>query len=96
VIVSNTITESLEDTYVCSGLSEAISKAQEFNRDIFFIGGSGIYAKALPLVDRLYISHVKKEYEGDTHFPAIDLKVDWEEEKVEPNVEFDLKIYRRK
>ena len=36
------------------------------------IGGGQIYAQALPLADRLHITHVLAEIEGDTWFPPID------------------------
>lgn len=45
---------------------------KETTEDVFIIGGSQIYKASLPLVDRLYITHVNKEYEGDIYFPVID------------------------
>ncbi len=40
--------------------------------EIFVIGGAEIYAQALPLASRIYLTEVEAEVEGDTHFPAID------------------------
>lgn len=40
--------------------------------DIFIIGGMQIYKLTLPYADRLYITHINKEYEGDVYFPEID------------------------
>lgn len=39
--------------------------------EIFIIGGGEIYRAAMPLADRLYITRVHHQYEGDTFFPAI-------------------------
>jgi dihydrofolate reductase len=50
--------------------------------EIMMIGGSDIFAKAMPLADRLEITHVHAEPEGDVYFPAIDAKV-WREDKRE-------------
>lgn len=36
------------------------------------IGGAEIYALALPLADRLYVTRVHAEPHGDVYFPAID------------------------
>lgn len=36
-------------------------------------GGGEIYRAAMPVADRLYISHVDLEPEGDAYFPAIDM-----------------------
>ena len=40
--------------------------------EVFVIGGAQIYAQALPLAERIYLTVVGKEYEGDTSFPDID------------------------
>ena len=39
--------------------------------EVFIIGGGEIYRAAMPLADRLYITRVHHQYEGDTFFPAI-------------------------
>jgi len=49
---------------------EAIEKAKEFDREeIFIIGGAEIYKETLPLVDRLYVTKVDLDVEGDAFFP---------------------------
>jgi len=45
---------------------------------IVVAGGAHIYAQALPLATRLFITEVHKPIEGDTRFPQIDPKV-WRE-----------------
>lgn len=40
--------------------------------ECFVIGGAQIYAQALPLADRLYLTRVEHPYEGDTRFPEWD------------------------
>ncbi len=45
---------------------------QETKEDVFIIGGCQIYKASLKYVDRLYITHVNKEYEGNMFFPEID------------------------
>lgn len=44
---------------------------QETKEEVFIIGGAQIYKFCLPLCDRLYITHVNKEYDGDVYFPEI-------------------------
>jgi dihydrofolate reductase len=43
------------------------------DEEVFIAGGADIYAAALPLVDRLYLTIVHAEVEGDTFFPECDL-----------------------
>jgi dihydrofolate reductase len=40
--------------------------------DVFIIGGAELYAATIGIADRLYITEVKAEIDGDTHFPALD------------------------
>ena len=47
--------------------------------EIMVIGGSAVFTEAMPLADRLEITHVHASPEGDAHFPPIDLK-HWREE----------------
>jgi len=94
IVVSNKmgITEGVD---ICRTLEEAIDKAQNYQNDTFFIGGVGIYEAALPIADKLFISHVKKEYVGNVFFPEIPLS-DWQVSETNYFIEFDQKIYIRK
>lgn len=40
--------------------------------EVCVVGGGEIYRQALPHADRLHVTHVETEVEGDTHFPEID------------------------
>ena len=51
--------------------------------EIMVVGGSDVFAKAMPLADQLEITHVDMAPEGDAYFPAIDPKI-WRAEKREP------------
>ena len=51
---------------------EAYLKGVKPEEKVFVIGGSMIYKIALPFADRLYITHVKGKYHGDTYFPDYD------------------------
>ena len=67
-----------EGAEVAGSLDDAIRLAMVRARcmagvdEICVIGGGQIYAQALPLADRLHITHVLAEIEGDTWFPPID------------------------
>jgi dihydrofolate reductase len=40
--------------------------------EVFFIGGAELYAQAIPLADRLYLTEVDIEAVGDAWFPEYD------------------------
>jgi dihydrofolate reductase len=46
--------------------------------EIMIIGGADIFAAAMPLADRLEITHVHASPEGDVYFPVIDAKLWYE------------------
>ena len=64
VLISNNLTAAI-------ALGKAI--ASEDNVDeIMVIGGGEIYAKALSDAERLYLTEVHADIDGDTFFPALD------------------------
>ena len=50
----------------------------EGQEEVFVIGGAEIYKQALPLADRIYLTHIDQDFEGDTFLPAID-PAQWKE-----------------
>ena len=53
-----------------TSLREALSLST--TEHTFIAGGAGLYAEALPLCERLYLTEVLADIEGDTFFPAFD------------------------
>lgn len=56
---------------VVHSLAEAVALFPQ-DEELFIIGGAQIYAEALPVADRFYLTRVDRDYEGDTRFPAWD------------------------
>ena len=44
---------------------------EKYGREIFISGGGLVYKETLSLMDRLYITRIHKEYEGDAFYPKI-------------------------
>ncbi|MBL4668408.1 MAG: dihydrofolate reductase [Flavobacteriales bacterium] len=64
-----------EGCVVLHSLEAAIEHAKNNNEtELFIIGGGQIYKEALEkdLIDKMYITQVHQEFEGDTFFPKID------------------------
>ena len=55
---------------IAGSVEEALSKAGDA-AEVMVIGGSEVYALFLPSADRLYLTRVHAEVEGDAFFPAI-------------------------
>lgn len=66
------------DAETVTSLEDAITLAKARGRcmagvaEICIIGGGEIYRQAMALADRLHVTHVLAEVQGDTRFPPID------------------------
>jgi len=73
-----------EGVVVCQDITAAIEKARELvnlikNTDeIFIIGGAQIYELAMPYIDRLYMTKIHTDVDGDAFFPVLDEK-EWQQ-----------------
>ena len=79
-----------EGCIVAHSIEEAV-KMFSPDEEVFIIGGAQIYKQALPLADKLYLTVVHRNYEGDTSFPEIDYS-EWREvarEEFERGEEYD-------
>lgn len=70
IVISSTKNYDGENCMTAKSVAEAIEMAGE--RDIYISGGARVYEEALPLVERMYITEVDLEVEGDTFFPPFD------------------------
>ena len=53
---------------VARSLEEAL-RLCEGAEEVFVVGGASIYRQAIPLADRIYLTEIHQEFEGDTFFP---------------------------
>ncbi|MBP9750074.1 MAG: dihydrofolate reductase [Candidatus Pacebacteria bacterium] len=61
---------SHEGVVVCATLEDALANACATGTDeVFVIGGGSVYAQSIELADRLYLTLVDDDTEGDVHFP---------------------------
>ncbi len=73
---------SRDDNYLAEGVITVTSVEQALTQagdveEVMVIGGGAIYQHCLAAADRLYITHIDAEIEGDTQFPNYDLDKDW-------------------
>lgn len=66
-----------------SSLKQALIEAEKVRDSVFIIGGAKIYKLAMPLADRLYITHIYQQFPADSFFPPIS-PTDWITAKVGP------------
>lgn len=81
---------------VASSLSKALEAAK--GDEVFVIGGQQIYAEALALADRIYLTLIHEEIDGDAFFPEFDpgLFEEAETEKFEDPLPHSFHILNRR
>ena len=75
-------------------LFATLKQYKDKDEELVVCGGATIYKLALPYVDKLVISEIKKEYNGDAFFPNFEDKFELVNE--EEHEEFVVKTYLSK
>ena len=97
-IVVNSITEALE---ACSrDVPEHVAGSAGMERKNFVIGGAEIFHQALPMCDRLYITEIQRDFEGDVLFPEFNrdewIEVSREKHMDDSGLEYHFVVLDRK
>jgi dihydrofolate reductase len=80
---------------VASSVPEAMAQAEALEPGLVFVAGGGeIYRAAWDRLDRLEVTEVDQEPDGDVTFPEIDPQ-DWHEVSREPQDGYTFVSYRR-
>ena len=73
IVVTRNSEFAADDVEVAGDLGQALAIAAATGTDeVLVIGGGEIYAAALPRTDRLYLTEVHIDAEGDVSFPVLD------------------------
>lgn len=77
IVISRDAEYQAEGVDVVSSVEQALAKAANVD-EIMVIGGGAIYRHCLPAAQRLYITHIDAEIDGDTKFPAYNTEHEWQ------------------
>jgi len=73
IVITHRTGYRLPDALVAGSLTEALDQAREKMPDeAFIIGGAQVYKESLPLLDRIYLTRIFEDFEGDARFPDLD------------------------
>lgn len=72
IIVTRNKEYEADGVEVFHDLQKAIERGKEYSEEVVIIGGAEIFNLSIDFADRLYITIIRKEYEGDTFFPEHD------------------------
>ena len=80
IISRNLDFQATKDCLVVASLQQALitARSNDPTTEVMLIGGAEIYRQALPLADRIYLTQVEADIEGDTFFPTL-VESEWRE-----------------
>lgn len=87
IVISRQADVALAGAEVFADLASAIERGQEWAAqqgvdEVMVIGGGQIYQQAIAFAQRVYLTRIELELEGDTFFPVLDAE-DWQQTSAE-------------
>lgn len=67
IVTSDQMFTAPSGCIIAHSLDEAIQKSHD--TETFIIGGASVYAQALPITDKLYLTKVRGTFDADAYFP---------------------------
>ncbi|MEK7665155.1 MAG: dihydrofolate reductase [Patescibacteria group bacterium] len=81
ILCNNQNYKAPKDCFLAKSIDEAIKIAENDpsassgqKQEVFVCGGASVYKQFLPLANRLYLTYIHKDFEGDTRFPEFNIK----------------------
>lgn len=73
IVITTNVDYQAEGCVVVTSIDAALAEC-ETDEEVMVMGGASLYKQLLPQADRLYLTDVDAELEGDTWFPKWDKK----------------------
>lgn len=80
IVISRSV-KQIEGCEIVASLEEALKLCKN-EEEVFVIGGAEIFREALPLANRVELTQIHHDFDGDTFFPEIEMN-NWQETKRE-------------
>ncbi len=90
IVMTRDLEYTTQGAQIIHGLEEALEYAN--NQELMIIGGAQIYEKWLPYADRLLVTRIDEDFEGDIVFPDIDW-TGWTLSEEIPGIRDEKNIY---
>ncbi len=101
MVITDVANEQIDDCLMAYSIEDSIGKMDN-DKENFIIGGGSIYQQFMSQANKLYITRVHKDFEGDVFFPEINTK-EWVLQSAEHinddaqnDFSYTFEIYKRK
>ncbi|GLB57871.1 dihydrofolate reductase [Cytobacillus sp. NCCP-133] len=102
IVITRNKSFSCDGCTILNSIEELRKYSGDKEEEIFIIGGAEIFKAILPSADRLYLTMIYDQFEGDTFFPELDIG-NWELISKEKGIkdetnpfDYEFLIYKRK
>ena len=102
IVVSRDPAYQASGATLAGSLADALrqAEAESTAEEVFVIGGATLYRQALPLANRLYLTEIEQDFDGDVFFPDVQPQ-DWDEISRQPSQgtsgpQFSFVVYQRR
>ena len=86
IVITRQTDWKADNVIAVNTLEQAVEAASETDaKEAFIIGGGNIFLQSWPMADKIYITRVHSEFEGDAFFPEI-AENEWQ---LESDIEFE-------
>ena len=77
IVITHDKNYKVKDCIVVHSVDEAL-KAADRNEEVMIIGGAQIYKEFIPIANKMYLTLIDEDFEGDSYFPEYN-KDEWKE-----------------
>ncbi|MFE8695802.1 dihydrofolate reductase [Cytobacillus sp. FJAT-53684] len=102
IVITRNPEFTCEGCTVLNSIDALLEYSRQRDDEIFVIGGAEIFKLILPHSDKLYLTRIYDEFEGDTFFPELQME-DWSLLSQEKGIkdeknpyDYEFEIYKRK
>lgn len=102
IVITRNVDFLSDGCLIIHSIQEFVQYCKENKEEVFVIGGAEIFKETFEYANRLYITHIHEEFDGDTFFPEFDYS-NWEHRSCEKGIkndnnpfDYEFCIYDRK
>lgn len=103
IVLTRNMEFSIPDGIVVNRLEDAIDIAHKADEsELFIVGGEEIYRVAMKFTDKIYLTRIHTNVEGDTFYPELDNKL-WQQVSIDKRkaddqntFDYDFIVFERK
>ncbi|MFP3153468.1 dihydrofolate reductase [Lachnospiraceae bacterium ZAX-1] len=78
IVLTQNTNYKVKDALLVYSMEELLAKLRNYrSEDIYVIGGESIYRQMVNLCDVAHITKINYAYDGDSYFPNLDEKKEW-------------------